>query len=31
MSGDADLIKLYSQRILALSAEIPHTTRLDAL
>ncbi|MHA3978696.1 iron-sulfur cluster assembly scaffold protein [Halovulum sp. GXIMD14794] len=30
MSGDADLIKLYSQRILALSAEIPHTTRLDA-
>lgn len=29
MSGDADLIKLYSQRILALSAEIPHTTRLD--
>jgi len=30
MSGDADLIKLYSQRILALSAEIPHTSRLDA-
>jgi NifU-like protein involved in Fe-S cluster formation len=28
MSGDADLIKLYSQRILALAADIPHLTRL---
>jgi len=30
MSGDSDLIKLYSQRILALAAEIPHRGRLDA-
>ena len=28
MSGDSDLIKLYSQRILALAADIPHTARL---
>ncbi len=28
MSGDADLIKLYSQRILALAADIPHLARL---
>ncbi len=30
MSGDSDLIKLYSQRILALAADIPHRGRLDA-
>jgi NifU-like protein involved in Fe-S cluster formation len=30
MSGDDDLIKLYSQRILALAAEIPHTGRLTS-
>ncbi|MHA6347418.1 iron-sulfur cluster assembly scaffold protein [Roseivivax sp. CAU 1761] len=30
MSGDSDLIKLYSQRILALAADIPCTERLDA-
>lgn len=30
MSGDADMIKLYSQRILALSADIPHLDRLEA-
>jgi NifU-like protein involved in Fe-S cluster formation len=30
MSGDSDLIKLYSQRILALAADIPHTERLTA-
>ena len=30
MSGDTDLIKLYSSRILALAAEIPHLGRLDA-
>jgi NifU-like protein involved in Fe-S cluster formation len=30
MSGDDDLINLYSQRILALAAEIPLTERLDA-
>jgi NifU-like protein involved in Fe-S cluster formation len=30
MSGDEDLIKLYSQRILALAAEIPLTERLEA-
>jgi NifU-like protein involved in Fe-S cluster formation len=30
MSGDTDLIKLYSQRILALAADIPHAGRLDA-
>lgn len=28
--SDTDLIKLYSQRILALAAEIPHTDRLEA-
>ncbi|WP_425090334.1 iron-sulfur cluster assembly scaffold protein [Tropicimonas sp. S265A] len=28
--SDTDLIKLYSQRILALAAEIPHTERLEA-
>ena len=30
MSGDDDLIKLYSQRILALAADIPLTERLPA-
>lgn len=30
MTTDKDLIKLYSQRILALAAEIPHRGRLDA-
>lgn len=30
MSGESDLIKLYSQRILALAADIPHHGRLDA-
>ncbi len=30
MSGESDLIKLYSTRILALAAEIPHTDRLDS-
>jgi len=30
MSGDADMMKLYSQRILALAADIPFTERLDA-
>ena len=30
MSGDEDLIKLYSQRILALAADIPHAERLSA-
>ena len=30
MSGENDLIKLYSGRILALAAEIAHTTRLAA-
>lgn len=30
MSGETDLIKLYSGRILALAAEIPHTDRLSA-
>ena len=29
MSGENDLIKLYSTRILALAADIPHTARLD--
>ena len=29
MSGDQDLIKLYSARILALAAEIPHLGRLE--
>ncbi|MFP4328828.1 MAG: iron-sulfur cluster assembly scaffold protein [Paracoccaceae bacterium] len=30
MSGDTDLIKLYSARILALAADIPHAARLAA-
>ncbi|MEE4188487.1 MAG: iron-sulfur cluster assembly scaffold protein [Roseobacter sp.] len=30
MSADTDLIKLYSGRILALAADIPHHERLDA-
>ena len=30
MSADTDLIKLYSPRILALAADIPHLGRLDA-
>ena len=30
MSSDSDLIKLYSGRILALAADIPHTGRLEA-
>ena len=30
MAENADLIKLYSGRILALAADIPHHTRLDA-
>ncbi|GAA6192419.1 iron-sulfur cluster assembly scaffold protein [Phaeobacter gallaeciensis] len=30
MSGDTDLIKLYSARILALAADIPHIDRLDS-
>ena len=29
MSGETDLIKLYSARILALAADIPHLGRLD--
>lgn len=29
MSGETDLIKLYSARILALAADIPHTDRLQ--
>ncbi|GFE50140.1 iron-sulfur cluster scaffold-like protein [Roseobacter cerasinus] len=29
MSGENDLIKLYSGRILALASDIPHLTRLD--
>lgn len=29
MSDDSDLIKLYSTRILALAADIPHLSRLD--
>jgi len=29
MSENGDLIKLYSKRILALAAEIPHTERLS--
>ncbi|WP_425046567.1 iron-sulfur cluster assembly scaffold protein [Primorskyibacter sp. S87] len=29
MSGDTDLIKLYSSRILALAADIPHLERLE--
>jgi NifU-like protein involved in Fe-S cluster formation len=30
MSGETDLIKLYSARILALAADIPHLARLEA-
>ncbi|MHC0052930.1 iron-sulfur cluster assembly scaffold protein [Actibacterium sp. D379-3] len=30
MSAETDLIKLYSQRILALAADIPHLGKLDA-
>ncbi len=30
MSGDSDLIKLYSKRILALAADMPHAGRLEA-
>ncbi|MFT4961338.1 MAG: NifU-like protein involved in Fe-S cluster formation [Paracoccaceae bacterium] len=30
MSGESDLIKLYSARILALAADIPHLDRLSA-
>lgn len=30
MASDSDLIKLYSQRILALAADVPHRGRLDA-
>lgn len=30
MSGDTDLIKLYSGKILELAADIPHHARLDA-
>jgi len=30
MSADADLMKLYSERILALAADIPHLGRLEA-
>ncbi|GAB5445858.1 iron-sulfur cluster assembly scaffold protein [Gymnodinialimonas sp.] len=30
MAGDTDLIKLYSQRILALAADIPHRGRLES-
>lgn len=30
MSGETDLIKLYSTRILALAADIPHLGRLEA-
>ncbi len=30
VSNDGDLMKLYSQRILALAADLPHGTRLDA-
>ncbi len=29
MSNDADLMKLYSQRILALAADLPHAARLE--
>ena len=29
MSGETDLIKLYSGRILALAADIPHAERLE--
>ncbi len=30
MASDADLMKLYSKRILALAADMPHTAPLDA-
>ena len=30
MSAETDMIKLYSGRILALAADLPHTTRLEA-
>ena len=30
MSGETDLIKLYSGRILALAADIPHLDRLES-
>ncbi|MEL7093437.1 MAG: iron-sulfur cluster assembly scaffold protein [Pseudomonadota bacterium] len=30
MSAETDLIKLYSERILALATQIPHTARLNA-
>lgn len=30
MSADTDLVKLYSDRILALTTDIPHLTRLEA-
>lgn len=30
MATDSDMIKLYSQRILALAADVPHRGRLDA-
>ena len=30
MPTDTDLIKLYSNRILGLAADIPHTARLEA-
>lgn len=30
MATDGELVKLYSKRILALAADIPHHTRLDA-
>ena len=30
MAADTDLVKLYSGRLLALAADIPHTGRLDA-
>jgi NifU-like protein involved in Fe-S cluster formation len=30
MTSDSDLVKLYSQRILGLAADIPHRGRLDA-
>ena len=30
MTSDSDLIKLYSSRILALAADIPHLDRLEA-
>jgi NifU-like protein involved in Fe-S cluster formation len=30
MAGDEDMIRLYSQRILALAADIPHSGRLES-